>query len=159
MKHIVIALATLIFALLAGCGEKEEAAPRAEAASSQPAYPKTTLGKRVALVIGNKDYKQEGAALQRPVKDADSVAAALRTYRFTLLDNKVHTNLDKNAMKTLLLHFEQTAKGADVALVYYAGHGVQDKGANYLVPVDAQIGSTAQIEDQSVDLGLVLNHL
>ena len=46
-----------------------------------------------------------------------------------------------------------------MALVYYAGHGVQDKGVNYLVPVDAQIGSTAQIKYQSVDLGLVLDHL
>jgi formylglycine-generating enzyme required for sulfatase activity len=115
-------------------------------------------GKHLALVIGNQDYAQAGAGLSRPTADAEAVAAALKQH-FTLLDGKVHSNLGKEAMETLLLRFAQEAAGADVALVYYAGHGVQDKNVNYLVPVDAQINSMAQIKYQAVDLGLVLDHL
>lgn len=114
---------------------------------------------RVALVIGNQDYQQKGAGLQRPLEDAKSIAKALSEHQFTLVDNKALQNLSKKEMKNALLNFQQLASKADVALLYYAGHGAQDKDKNYLVPVDANIRNAAEISDQTVDLQLAMDTL
>jgi tetratricopeptide (TPR) repeat protein len=87
--------------------------------------------KRVALVIGNGAYKS--APLDSSVNDANDVAAALTKLGFAVIKN---TDLDLFAMQNIFKRFARRAKDADVALVYYSGHGGQYKDANYLVPVE-----------------------
>jgi uncharacterized caspase-like protein len=91
--------------------------------------------KRVALVIGNAAY-QNTAPLGNPVNDADDMAAALRGVGFEVL---LERNADKRSLELALTRFARAAQGADVALFYYAGHGLQYRGLNYLMPVDARL--------------------
>src|SRR5262245_35381511 len=90
---------------------------------------------RVALVIGNAAY-QHTAALSNPGNDAEDVAAALRSVGFTVLFER---ELNKRGMERALAGFARSARDADAALFYYAGHGMQYHGVNYLVPVDAKL--------------------
>jgi hypothetical protein len=98
---------------------------------SSPSY----ADKRVALVVGNGGYENT-AALPNPVNDAKDVAAALKDLGFEVI---VETNANKRALETALARFGRLSLGADAALFYYAGHGVQYRGRNYLVPVDARL--------------------
>lgn len=110
--------------------------------------------KRVALVIGNSNYRM--SPLKNPVNDARAVSAALRTLGFvvTLRENtSLQTMLD--AMRTFL----GDSKGADVRLIYYAGHGVQVRGKNYLVPVDTEILREEEVPNSSADLTGLLDRL
>jgi hypothetical protein len=91
--------------------------------------------RRVALVIGNAEY-QSTAALPNPANDAQDMAAALREVGFEVI---VETNVNKRALETALARFGRLSQGADAALFYYAGHGIQYRGRNYLVPVDARL--------------------
>jgi formylglycine-generating enzyme required for sulfatase activity len=109
---------------------------------------------RVALIIGNGAYTH-APALKNPRNDASLVAATLRKLGF-----KVTTGTDKSQreMKKLIREFgEQLRGGGIVGLFYFAGHGVQARGHNYLIPVDAEIQSEADIEDVAVDVNYVLN--
>jgi formylglycine-generating enzyme required for sulfatase activity len=91
--------------------------------------------KKVALVIGNSAYKNTQALLN-PENDANDTAAAFRRLGFA---TTLGTNLDKAGMEDLLIRFSREIKTADVASIYYAGHGLQFGGVNYLVPVDAKL--------------------
>jgi Caspase domain len=91
--------------------------------------------RRVALVIGNSDY-QSTAALPNPANDAQDMAVALREVGFEVI---VETNVNKRALETALAKFGRLSQGADAAVFYYAGHGIQYRGRNYLVPVDARL--------------------
>ena len=91
--------------------------------------------KRVALVIGNSTY-QNTATLANPANDSQDVAAALQKVGFNVL---LEQNLDKPGMEDAVARFARLAQNADVALFYYAGHGMQYRGSNYLVPVDAKL--------------------
>jgi hypothetical protein len=91
--------------------------------------------RRVALVIGNADY-QSTAALPNPANDAQDMAAALKEVGFEVI---VETNVSKRALETALARFGRLSQNADASLFYYAGHGVQYRGRNYLVPVDARL--------------------
>jgi Caspase domain len=91
--------------------------------------------KRVALVVGNGGY-ENAAALPNPVNDANDMAAALRELGFEVI---VETNANKHGLETALARFGRLAQNADAALFYYAGHGIQYRGRNYLVPVDARL--------------------
>jgi hypothetical protein len=91
--------------------------------------------KRVALVVGNGGYENT-AALPNPVNDAKDTAAALRELGFEVI---VETNANKRALETALARFGRLSQNADAALFYYAGHGIQYRGRNYLVPVDARL--------------------
>lgn len=168
MKQVVTALATIILALLAGCGEKEEAAPRAEAASSQPAYPQTTLGKRVALVIGNSHYEHFDT-LANPSKDAAAVAERLAKLGFELIQpvrgQPVQDDLTLPEFIKAEQALEQAAQGAQIAFLYYAGHGAQ-LGRNseaHLLPVDVgkdmDSGHLEMLERQSYNLNELLGNL
>ena len=90
--------------------------------------------KRVALVIGNSAY-QNVTRLDNPRNDAALMADTLGALGFTLIGGRAQLDLDKSAMDTAVQNFGRQVQGADVALFYYAGHGVQVSGANYLVPV------------------------
>lgn len=114
--------------------------------------PKGDKANRTALVIGNSGYAD--APLKNPVNDAGDMAAALKELGFEVLS---HTNLNQNSMKRAIRDFgtKLRTKGG-VGLFYYAGHGVQVRGVNYLIPVGAAVSTEEEIEYESVQAGLVL---
>ena len=91
--------------------------------------------KRVALVIGNGAY-QNAPALVNPRNDAEDIGKSLRDLGFSTI---VATDLDRAGMNDALDRFSRTVGGADIALVYYSGHGMQFSGKNYLLPVEARL--------------------
>ena len=96
--------------------------------------------KRVALVIGNSDYR-DVPALENPRNDAEDVAAALK--RLGLRDHGQPRCRSRGDGARPLEAFATKVEGADVALFYYAGHGMQHQGVNYLMPIDANLQSAA----------------
>jgi uncharacterized caspase-like protein len=110
--------------------------------------------RRVALVIGNSAYKYE--PLANPGNDARAVAQALRESGFEVQELR---NLNQAAMRRAIREFgDHIAKGG-IGLFYYAGHGIQFKGRNYLIPVGNDVQREDEIADQSVDVGLVLEKM
>jgi tetratricopeptide (TPR) repeat protein len=112
-------------------------------------------GKRVALVIGNGAYKGV-SPLANPAKDAKAVAAELTRLGFEVIDRY---DLDHKSMLRTLRDFEEKASGADWALVYYAGHGMEMDGRNWLIPVDAEIAKSSDVGDEAIGLDRVLERV
>ena len=113
---------------------------------------KTPQGEqRVALVIGNSAHRD--APLSNPVNDAQDMAKALRALGFEVIYGE---NLSQNLMKRNIRVFGDRIRKGGVGLFYYAGHGTQINGVNYLVPVGAVISKEEEVEYESVDVGLVL---
>jgi caspase domain-containing protein len=110
--------------------------------------------RRVALVIGNATYPT--AALRTPLNDARQMAQLLRELGFTVF---AHENATKGAMETAIVEFGRKLTEGGVGLFYYAGHGLQVRGHNYLVPVDARISSEAGVRIAAVDMDLVLEQM
>jgi hypothetical protein len=110
---------------------------------------------RVALVIGNGKYVNAGA-LPNPANDAQAVARALGEIGFDVAQG---TDLDRNAMERLLRDFLRKAVAARVALLFYAGHGMQVDGRNYLVPVDAKLEAASDLGFETVELDKILASL
>jgi len=104
--------------------------------------------KRVAFVVGNGAYKNV-PALPNPAVDAKSMAKLLRTVGFDVVEG---SNLSRDKMTEKLLDFGKKAEGADVAVFFYAGHGIAVNGTNYLLPVDADLKS-----EMDVKLGAAIN--
>src|SRR5437879_7936579 len=104
--------------------------------------------KRVAFVVGNGAYKNV-APLPNPAVDAKSIAKVLRNVGFEVVEG---TNLTRDKMTEKLLDFGKKAEGADVAVFFYAGHGIAVNGTNYLLPVDADLKS-----EMDVKLGAAIN--
>jgi hypothetical protein len=104
--------------------------------------------RRVAFVVGNGAYKNV-AALPNPAVDAKSMAKLLRNVGFDVVEG---SNLTRDKMTEKLLDFGKKAEGADVALFFYAGHGIAVNGTNYLLPVDADLKS-----EMDVKLGAAIN--
>jgi uncharacterized caspase-like protein len=109
--------------------------------------------KRVALVIGNSAY-QNVPKLSNPVNDAAAVADMLKAAGFDSVDTKL--NLPVNEVRKALRDFGNKSRDADVAIVYYAGHGIELDGVNYLIPVDASLQTDADVLDETVSLDRVL---
>jgi Caspase domain/Domain of unknown function (DUF4189) len=114
--------------------------------------------KRIALVIGNSAY-QNVARLDNPRNDAVLMADTLGSLGFVMIGNGAQLDLDKPAMDLAVQNFGRQIHGADVALFYYAGHGVQVSGSNYLVPVGANPTREADVDFQMVDVNLVLRQM
>jgi len=114
--------------------------------------------KRIALVVGNSAY-QNIARLDNPRNDATLMAETLSGLGFTLIGGSAQLDLDKAALDTDVQNFGRQIQGADVALFYYAGHGVQVNGSNYLVPVGANPTREADVDFQMVDINLVLRQM
>jgi hypothetical protein len=114
--------------------------------------------KRVALVIGNSAY-QNVTRLDNPRNDATLVAETLSGLGFTLIGGRAQLDLDKATLDVDVQNFGRQIQGADVALFYYAGHGVQVNGSNYLVPVGANPTREADVDFQMVDVNLVLRQM
>jgi uncharacterized caspase-like protein len=109
--------------------------------------------KRVALVIGNSAYS-DVPYLWRPGRDARAIAIELERLGFDSVD--LANDRTADAMQRKLFEFEKTASDADIAVIYFAGHGIEVDGTNYLLPTDAQNLSTATIQSQAVSLDTVL---
>lgn len=107
--------------------------------------------KRVALVIGNGNYVN--SILANPENDARAIKSILEQLGFVVLE---YENLNQTQLKKAIDEFGTKLKGYDVGLFYYAGHGIQAKGINYLVPVDANLTSEAQVEYDCVQAERVL---
>ena len=114
--------------------------------------------KRVALVVGNSAYKNV-APLGNPGSDARLIADALRSLGFTLVGSSAQLDLDKAQFDNAVQSFSNQIQGADVGLFYYAGHGVQVRGSNYLVPVTANPTRESDVDFQLVDTALVLRQM
>src|SRR5258706_2567524 len=111
-----------------------------------------TNQKRLALVIGNAHYQNVGP-LKNPVNDARAIASSLRNLGFEVLESE---DVNQAQMKQAINAFGQKLKDYDVGLFYYAGHGVQSKGVNYMVPVEAELKNEEQIEFDCVAADRVL---
>ncbi|MEI7430108.1 MAG: caspase family protein [Betaproteobacteria bacterium] len=119
--------------------------------------PNTTTGHRIALVIGNGAYQsKEIPKLGNPPNDAEDVASALKKFGFEVLAYK---NLTRRAMKDAIAEFGRRAGNAEAALFYYAGHGVQIRNQNFLIPVDASVRSEADIMDEGININLPLDEM
>ena len=109
--------------------------------------------KRVALVVGNGAY-QNAAPLPNPTRDAKAVAEMLQTTGFdTVLLRHDVGNLD---FKRALRDFFVVAKGADIAVVFFAGHGIQLADQNYLIPVDAKLAQDYDASDEAISLDRII---
>lgn len=114
--------------------------------------------KRVALIVGNSSYVNV-TRLDNPKNDARLMADTLRSLGFQLVGGGAQLDLEKPALDRAVQSFGQQIQGADVALFYYAGHGVQVAGSNYLVPVNANPTREADVDFQMVDVNLVLRQM
>lgn len=107
--------------------------------------------RRLALVIGNGSYMV--SPLRNPVNDATDMASSLKKLGFNVI---LRTNASKREMGKAIEDFGKQLKGRDIGLFYYAGHGVQVNGMNYLMPVGAKINEETDVEYEAVDAGRVL---
>jgi uncharacterized caspase-like protein/uncharacterized protein YgiM (DUF1202 family) len=114
-----------------------------------------TVGGRVALVLGNGTYVH-ATPLPNPPRDARAVAEEMRQLGFEVLEG---IDLDRAATEGLLRQFADRLQGASVGLFYYAGHGLQVNGRNYLAPVDAQLDEEQDLYFEAFDVELVLQLL
>jgi hypothetical protein len=115
-------------------------------------------GRRVALVIGNGAYRSV-ERLANPSNDARLVATTLQVAGFTLVGGGAQLELDKPEFDQMVQQFGKALQGADVALFYYSGHGMQVQGSNWLVPVDANPTGPKDLDFQMIDANLVLRQM
>jgi uncharacterized caspase-like protein len=107
--------------------------------------------RRVALVVGNSKYRF-ASSLGNPVNDATDMSAALRRLGFHVIEG---FDLDKAAFDSKIRHFAASLRGAELGVLFYAGHGLQVSGHNYLVPVDSQLTAASALDFEMVRLDLV----
>jgi uncharacterized caspase-like protein len=121
-------------------------------AGAEPAFAQ----KRVALVIGMSRYQQV-PRLVNPARDADAMASLFKRAGFDVIDSE--RDLGISELRRVVREFSETSRDADISVVYYAGHGIEVDGTNYLVPTDAKLLSDFDIEDETVSLDRVLKAL
>src|ERR1700684_361161 len=109
--------------------------------------------RRVALVIGNSTYKS-ASSLPNTIHDSTAIATLFKSVGFEVVISRADLGVVdfKRAVREFLL----TAENADIAVVYYAGHGVEIDGTNYLVPVDAKLGRDYDVDDEAVALDRII---
>lgn len=112
--------------------------------------------KRVALVIGNSAYKNV-TPLPNPSKDAAAIGAMLTKAGFDVVDAR--EDVPVADMKRMIRDFSDKVRDADVAVVFYAGHGIEVDGTNYLIPVDARLERDIDVEDETVSLDRIVRIL
>jgi tetratricopeptide (TPR) repeat protein len=134
--------------------------PRTQAASAEPAVdtpPRVsavTAERRIALIVGNSKY-QTVPELPNPARDASLIARTLRAVGFN--EVRVETDLSRDALNRVLLEFSRAAAGADWAMVYYSGHGIEVGGLDYLIPVDAKLQADRDVDFETVPLTLAIS--
>lgn len=137
MKAFAVILSGFILFVLATLG--------AQAAAPDAASPDA---KRVALVIGNSKYVH-AVALPNPANDAQLIASTLRNAGFEVIEG---VDQDNAGMHSLISRFTEEAYDADLAVIFYAGHGMQVDGKNFLIPVDAELTSPAYLKTRTVQI-------
>src|SRR5262245_24081494 len=105
--------------------------------------------RRVALLIGNSAY-QNVAPLLTPDKDARAMEAKFKEAGFDLV--RADHDLGYVQFKRAIREFEDVATGADIVVIFYSGHGIEIRGINYLLPVDAKLASDRDAEDEAISL-------
>lgn len=125
----------------------------AAAPAAQPSLPPIVPSRRVALVLGNSGYSSV-AALPNPGRDAALIAGALSGNGFQSVS--VANNLTRENLINALKAFAAEAEKADWALVYYAGHGIEVGGVNYLIPIDAKLATDRDVQFEAVPLDHIL---
>jgi hypothetical protein len=121
------------------------------------AHAASTPGRRIALVIGNGSYQQTDLPrLSNPPNDAEDMARALRGFGFEVIERK---NQTLQGMNQAIAEFGSKIGGSEAALFYYAGHGIQVKNQNYLIPINASIESEASVPYQGVNVNQVLDEM
>lgn len=108
---------------------------------------------RVALVIGNSNYEHV-ARLNNPANDARAMTDKLRAGGFDLVESR--NDLRIADMRRVLREFADKARSADIAVIYYAGHGIEVEGTNYLIPVDAVLERDTDVYDEALSLDRIL---
>jgi hypothetical protein len=116
---------------------------------SEPAL----AGKRVALVIGNSAY-QNVSRLTNPTNDSEAMSATLRSVGFDVVD--LRRDLKASEMRRALRDFSDSVRDADMAVIYYAGHGIEIDGSNYIIPVDAVLERDIDAFDEAISLDRLL---
>jgi uncharacterized caspase-like protein len=109
--------------------------------------------KRVALVIGNSAY-QRVSRLPNPSRDAAAMAGLLKRAGFDVVESRWDLNI--NEMRRAIRGFSGKAQDADIAVVFYAGHGMEVDGINYLLPVDAALERDIDVEDEAISLDRIV---
>ena len=112
--------------------------------------------RRIALVIGNSNYKDADKSLRNPSNDATDIAAKLKLLGFDVIQR---IDADHRTMTQAVNEFGEQAKQYDVALFYYAGHGIQSRGENYLIPVDANLASEGDMKYECENAGRILDKM
>jgi|GEM_PF-6784570 len=117
----------------------------------------STQGRRVALVIGNGYYQHANLPkLSNPTNDAEDISVVLRNFGFEVIERE---NQTLEAMNKSIAEFGSRIGGSDAALFYFAGHGIQVKNQNYLMPVNAVIESEAVVPYQGVNVNQILDEM
>lgn len=116
------------------------------------ALPARASSNRVALVIGNRDYKF--AALENPLNDARDIRSKLEKLGFDVIYRE---NAELQGMESAIEEFGESLSGRQVGLFYYSGHGIQYEGENYLIPVNNQNISDASLKYKALNVGLLLD--
>ncbi|MBX3575800.1 MAG: caspase family protein [Rhizobiaceae bacterium] len=109
--------------------------------------------RRVALVLGNAAYEST-APLANPVNDAADLAAKLRAVGFEVIEGK---NLGKRELERAVGEFADALTGASVGMLFYAGHGIQVDGRNYIVPTDARLDAAVKLQLEAVPIDEILD--
>jgi Caspase domain len=122
--------------------------------TTTPTASAPSMGKRVALVVGNANYKVR--PLKNPRNDADDISRSLRSSGFEVIDLR---DASLQQMRNGVRQFGDRLINNDVGLVYYSGHGVEVKGRNYFIPVNADIMREDEIADQGLDVSLILEKM
>lgn len=115
----------------------------------------TYAEKRLALIVGNSEYGKNNF-LENPVHDAEDISSKLATLDFEIIKL---TDASLREMHETISDFSIKAKDYDVILFYYSGHGLQTKGENYLMPIDAELKSEADVKYACLPLNLLLDKL
>jgi Caspase domain len=108
---------------------------------------------RVALIIGNSNYKNV-TTLPNPINDATAITQLFKAAGFANVE--LHQDLENNGLRHALRNFSDAAREAEIAIVFYAGHGIEVNGENYLIPIDAKLERDIDVEDEAVSLDRVL---
>lgn len=138
MKAFAVLLSGLFLLVLTALGTVQAAAPDAGAPGA----------KRVALVIGNSKYVH-AVELPNPANDAHLIASTLRNAGFEVIEG---VDQDNAGMHSLISKFTEQSYDADLAVIFYAGHGMQVDGKNFLIPVDAELTSPAYLKTRTIQI-------
>lgn len=111
--------------------------------------------RRAALVIGNFEY-QFVPKLVNAQNDARAIAALLREEKFEVDE---HHNVGNSELRRVVRSFFSKTRDADIAVVFFAGHGIEVDGSNYLIPVDARLRTDLDVEDEAVSLDRIMQVL